>query len=554
VTRRTWVRTALTITALSIATTPVARADTTEEDLAKYHRLRERLVTDFTTVGSDPGQSQPCPERNDAAGFMKWGDGTIALGHYIGVLASEHYLLTNPGRFPGADGGDPTRIDRTLDELYHALEAMERLDLVADASFPECTVAESLNGFFIRDDVPSSFSEHFPGITQIFSDFNDPILTNKEMSQDQVYHVQVGLALVVKLVPADVVVQDRALRAWAMEQAERIGRRLEDDDWNIRNPACDRPVDRGEQAQAFSPGESLAIGVMTDGAYVPAPFPGSDFLWGLLSETWNPTYDNENNLHMVLAIIAVGNGYGDDTAEVVADLADMQDWPLYPLLHRVMHGEAAVGFCETGPDVNRRAREMLDELPADGEPACPVGGAGVHGYGTHNRFIRGSDQHYAGSPGCDGLRYHGLDYMLLHNLYAIASPATWNGDPEVDPCAPLPDIVEPEPDAGPGPEPDAGADADADSDGDSDSDADSDADGDSDSDGDTDADSDADGDGDGDTDSDADSDGDGSADAGDDDDSGGCSCTAATGADGLAWTALLALAPLLRRRRRVGTR
>jgi MYXO-CTERM domain-containing protein len=27
--------------------------------------------------------------------------------------------------------------------------------------------------------------------------------------------------------------------------------------------------------------------------------------------------------------------------------------------------------------------------------------------------------------------------MLLHNLYAIATPGTWNGSPDADPCAPV---------------------------------------------------------------------------------------------------------------------
>jgi hypothetical protein len=83
---------------------------------------------------------------------------------------------------------------------------------------------------------------------------------------------------------------------------------------------------------------------------------------------------------------------------------------------------------------------MLDELPAMGEPACPgPSGPVPNGFTTHNRFIRGKDQAHVGSPGCVGVRYHGLDYMLLHNLYAIATPATWNGAPNADPCAVAPD-------------------------------------------------------------------------------------------------------------------
>ncbi|MBA2544800.1 MAG: hypothetical protein H0V17_34465, partial [Deltaproteobacteria bacterium] len=114
-------------------------ADTTAQNLAKYHRLRQRLVTEFTVVGPGQGESQPAPERMDAIGLMKWGDGTIALGFYLGVLASEHYLLANPARFPGADGGNAGRLAATRSELYHALLALERLDEVADAAFEGCT-------------------------------------------------------------------------------------------------------------------------------------------------------------------------------------------------------------------------------------------------------------------------------------------------------------------------------------------------------------------------------------------------------------------------------
>ena len=430
-------RLVLALAALVIGIVP-AHADTTAQDLAKYRRLRQRLVSDFTSVGTAPGQSEPAPERTDGAGLMKWGDGTIALGFYIGVLATEHYMLSDPARFPGADGGDPTQLDATREELYDALFALERLDRVADAAFPApCSMTPTLNGFFVRDDVPADFSGHFPGITTIQSDFIDPALTNKEESQDQVYHVQHGLALVVALVPPTVVVHGKALRAWAVEQARRITGHFALGDWEIRNPACgNRTVNRGDSTIGYSFGESLAATFVTDGALVPATDALWEDVWDTLRQPTNPAYSNESNLHMALAIMAVGDGYGADTPQVIATLAALQDWPLYPLLHRVLH-PASAGFCQTAHDVNQRARAMLDELPSDGEPACPgAAGPAVHGFTTHNRFIRGKAQAYVGPPGCEGVRYHGLDYMLLHNLYAIATPGTWNGSPDADPCAP----------------------------------------------------------------------------------------------------------------------
>jgi MYXO-CTERM domain-containing protein len=427
------------IAVLMIATlgAGIGHADTTSQNLDKYRRLRARLVTEFTSVGPEPGQSQPAPERMDVEGRMKWGDGTIALGFYLGVLATEHYMLTNPAQFPGA--GDAAQLDRTRNELYHALLALERLDNVADAAFPApCSTTPALNGFFLRDDVPASFNTRFPGITIIESDFVDPTLTNKEESQDQVYHVQHGLALVVALVPANLVVQNKPLRAWAIQQAQRIVQHFAKGDWIIRNPACgNRAVNRGENAIGFSYGETLAAKYVTAGALTPTTSGIFMTAWSSLRQPTNPTYNDADNLHMAMAIMAVGDGYGTDTPQVLATLAAKQDWPVYPLLHRVLHPAASPGFCTTAPTVNGRARIQLDELPSTGEPACPGPVAAPHGFTTHNRYIRGKDQAYVGPPGCQNIRYHGLDYMLLHNLYAIATPGTWNGSPSADPCAPI---------------------------------------------------------------------------------------------------------------------
>jgi hypothetical protein len=371
---------------------------------------------------------------------MKWSDSTIALGFYLGVLATEHYMLTHPAQFPGADGGDSTQLDATRNELFDALTALERLDYQADAAFPApCTTTPALNGFFIRDDVPATFYSNFSGITSIQSDYTDTVITNKEESQDQVYHIQHGLALIVALVPDDLTVQGKAIRAWAITQATRITQHFAGNDWVIRNPACgNRAVNRGPNAIGYSWGEAKAATYITAGGVTPTTDMFWSTIWDTLQQPTNPAYGNADNLHMALAIMAVGDGYDANTPQVIATLAATQDWPFYPLLHRVLHPSSA-GFCTTAPMVNMRARAMLDELPADGEPECPGATPASYGWTIHNRFIRGKNQAYVGPPGCVGVRYHGLDYMLLHNLYAIATPGTWNGSPDADPCAVTPD-------------------------------------------------------------------------------------------------------------------
>jgi hypothetical protein len=427
--------------AAALSVSVVAGGATTQENLAKYTRLRQRLRTDFMVVGTGPGRSIPAEVRHDGQGWIKWADATINHGWYIGILATEYHLRANPAWYPGADGGDASAAGKTLDELHDALAAMERLDEVADAAFPSpCTTTPALNGFFLRDDVPGDMHLSFAGLTSTQSDFVDPTLTNKEMSQDQVYHVLMGLALVKQLVPQSVVVKGKTLRAWAMEQAKRIGQHFAKGDWVIRNPACgNRAVNRGDQGIGYSGGTRLAFEFLTDGALVPTT--GIN-LWGTLRSPSNPAYNDADNLHMAMAIAAVGNGWGATTAADLSTLSAKQDWPLYPIVHRVLHGANASGFCQaTGAALNTRARTMIDELPNNGNPVNPLPGPPApHGFTSNNRFIRSKDQAYAGQVGGEGMSYSGTDFMLLHNVYAIATPSTWTQGPSAAPCSapPLP--------------------------------------------------------------------------------------------------------------------
>jgi len=410
------------------AVAPAAHAQTTGENLATYQQLRTRLEDEFVRVGDAPGKGQPAEERNDDQGFIRWADSTIRLGWYLGVLATEHELYTHPDFYPGAGVGKSPA--DTLNELYFALRALERLDEVADASFPPpCTQTPALNGFLLRDDVPAEFFQEFPPLTYVRSDFVDPELTNKEMSQDQVYHLLIGLALVKRFIPESASSNGKALRSWAVEQAQRIIAHVSKDNWVIKNPACaDREVNRGALALGFSGGTRLAISFITDAAFVPETTDTQLELWQGASDPYYAPYLDIDNLHMALAISSVGNGWGDASAEDIAVLAEKGDWPAYPLLHRALHGDDAPGWCKTAAKVNARAKQMLDELPAGADIASPLpGGPAVHGFTQPHRFLRGPENAYAGEPGSEGLRYPGLDYMLLHNLYAIATPATWSG-------------------------------------------------------------------------------------------------------------------------------
>ena len=235
-----------------------------ERNLLKYWKHRQQLTADpatgttgflFRAPNSDaantPGSSIPAAERipyedldydptfsgdmNPGPGLIKFSpDGTIALGYYIGVLATEWRLLENAGL--------TTEADATALELWEALEAYERLDLEAEFWFGQ---PRELNGFFLRDDVPMGSQALFPiqgslpGPNQQFLASmashgtkwrRNPGFVNNDFrsgpSGDQVTFLMLGAALVKALfptAPADrVVVNGDDLRLKAQMMAHRM--------------------------------------------------------------------------------------------------------------------------------------------------------------------------------------------------------------------------------------------------------------------------------------------------------------------------------------------
>src|ERR1700722_12311845 len=126
-------------------------------NLEKYWKYREALKN-YLVVGNCQGCSIPARSRSNT-GNIGWSDATAQLGYYIGVLAMEYYLEHNIGY--------DNHLSETSTELYYALEAINRLDMMAEFAWrktspylqdPRVTNdpdyhTSDLNGFFIRDDV-----------------------------------------------------------------------------------------------------------------------------------------------------------------------------------------------------------------------------------------------------------------------------------------------------------------------------------------------------------------------------------------------------------------
>jgi hypothetical protein len=223
-------------------------------NMQKYVYYKQRFLNNFIAVGNGMGESLPMDIRrlekqNTTNG--QWvhefglSDASLRLGWYIAVLATEYKLLNVQG------------LDtyQTRKELYYALEAINRLDLNAESYFnlagtntPNQAInpsSDDLNGFFIRDDMPDNFIDstylidpyNVNNITNIFQNFtstntighphlktspqsniymsgargefnqfrNSPTIDDAhkykdEMSQDQIFDLFLGLALVKKCV------------------------------------------------------------------------------------------------------------------------------------------------------------------------------------------------------------------------------------------------------------------------------------------------------------------------------------------------------------------
>ncbi len=146
--------------AMLLSQTITCQAQDSEETLnTKYWNMRERFRKYYVSIGKGEGQGIPVAKRQigsysgnrcsnlfgASSGWMSWGDATSYLGDYMCTLATEYALLAQEGKSTKA----------TLNELYYALNALDRLDGAAENAFNP-SLSPNYNGFFLRDDVEQS--------------------------------------------------------------------------------------------------------------------------------------------------------------------------------------------------------------------------------------------------------------------------------------------------------------------------------------------------------------------------------------------------------------
>jgi hypothetical protein len=427
-------------------------AQTPALNFEKYMIYRNRLLDDFmvSSSGNELGTNIPASIRNEYSRQMRWGDATINLSNYMAMLATEYRLFKNNG-FP---------VEQTLIELHNSLLAMERLDAGAGVFFENRNALPWPNGFFIRDDIPENFTrewawknpsfENFPNVK---SDFIDKNTRLNEMSQDQVWHLIVGLALISHLVDDTTTIHipeyHGALRLTIAQRAMMAGHRIikamqdktclfsHNDGsgifcihfWHLKNPYLGVAVKRGPNPNFLKHGFAESGNFITQKAFGDMHWGTSKRggIWFNLSKSFQISQrllpsGNFEYIYYLGSTATVGNVWS--TRDLIRLFNNHQQLPFSPkpqyehfaLISCVLHDDC--------PQVLQRERPRYQHLL----DVAPMAGPFNYGYNPDrlyehewssiNRFVwperrgTGTREHHQGE-------YNGLDYMMLFNLYQL---------------------------------------------------------------------------------------------------------------------------------------
>jgi hypothetical protein len=457
------------------------KSQNTEYNRSKYWHYRERLVDDFMVVGPAAGQSIPAGVRNlwDGSG-LHFGDSPVYLGYYIGVLSTEYSLLHISQQ----------KTDRSLTELYYALEAVNRLDAAAEPLWGLSDSSMALNGFLLESDVPVDFcqrykkelnmpctaQEPFSGklirqnkkVDYVESPLNVSTRINNTCSQDHLACLLMGLSLCAKYGPDSISFQDEltgktrsyCFRASAIAIAGRVMDYLHDapfggNAWTLHVPGG-RRISNGKGGNAVfnAYGFAKTGEAITGKKYDTFCFRLTHFYWKSIYAWPFFTRLHPDDLLFGLELSAIGDSWkstrsGQQTEERIRNTASYRasripglysandyGWNLfYPLLYNLLHPASNENM-----HIDTAAfKAILNSAPYEGpfyhgpDDRAPGGWAGSSG-----RFYDHPPNQLLGKEGFRG-NYNGLDYMLFYNFYCILKSRGTKQD-----ASTLPYVVTPE--------------------------------------------------------------------------------------------------------------
>jgi len=445
----------------------LANAQSETQNLIKYWYYRNRLQY-FVVPGDGPGESNVAGIRNlwicnnPNSDGLDYSQHSAYLGYYIGVLATEYYLLNQHGY----------DCSKTLMELYYALKAyIEQMDK-CESKDPWYLSDDLYDGFFMRNNVPSDFATTHsqelnkdipmsdmgtggnPGwVETVGGDAaSNPYI--EVMSQDEAIFLIQHLALVIKLVPDyDISFYDKNnnsvtynFNSTAREIIDKIITFIHDSHiiygylyslpWSIYMPNNQMPTIGGD-AIAFQYGFKEALYKWTQHLILTPQY--SKKLWNSYPYDWilfpADFSTISQNTYMTAGLAAIGNSWTipvgvtigicpccciqleydiPATAMGIKTCTKRYNWDTYYLmLWSVLQNKSSKRLSMT------KVLDQLNSAPCEGPYYRSANDKGENGWACSAKFWHISDDQDNGQvPDFCGI-FNGLDYMILYNLYHI---------------------------------------------------------------------------------------------------------------------------------------
>lgn len=448
------------------------------QNLQKYWYYRQRFEDKFIVISSnnEKGTNIPFSGINNINKSISTCDGNAGMQYYLGVLATEFRLLKDYGQ----------DYSSTLNKLSYALRALDRIDKNTEKYWRGgSALTEDLNGFFMRDDVDRTFAGIWATpengwadkrIVSCFDRINEEgQYTNEkpfEMSQDNVWHYLLNLALIKQLVDDPTLFTDGegrqvTIKLWAQKIAYRMINRLHYETsvcinghyywynwhlhwectewlvtphWKILNPITQNETEFGSNASGAQSFFAEAGNWITDKQWGDMHFGLSkEFLDGeinfatqYLADNLGLTHEDADNATRALLTI-MGEEYfveywqNQGVSESLYDrLSQIRNYNVenpgsiiyfehFPLIFLVLHG----GYDDEYYNQNIK-NFYVNELKA--APDCGPHYSEQNNqngwsliWSSSNRLVWPLKINNTGL-GSDVL-FNGLDYMLLHNLF-----------------------------------------------------------------------------------------------------------------------------------------
>lgn len=427
-------------------------AQTSTINSQKYNDYRERLRSEFMFYSPNnlPGSNLPASTLNVEKNKIQWGDATIILSLYMGTLATEYKLRKKNNQ----------DYNESLYDLYYAMQALERLDMSAEMFYDSKLGLTYPNGFFIRDDLSGRIKSQLPDKHDIVakrrrvqSDYTSKTIRNNEMSQDQVWHLLIGLSLVESLV--DDTTKFRIytkngttkvkLNQWARIITSRIIKSLQTkvyfnlfnikwlpisaELWFVTNPVTGEEVKRGAWPTMLKYGFARAGYKITKGEFGTLHWGNSRNakIWfkvaAILQRVQSVSKSGQwGDIYHIGALATVGNIW---SSTKLVRLYNHHHKKLFVKDTRYEHFALISILLHGG---NKRVMRNEKEFYLDLLNKAPAGGPFNYGYTSQRIYTREwssvSRIIWPERLG-ENMRefskgdYNGLDYMLLYNMYRL---------------------------------------------------------------------------------------------------------------------------------------